>query len=107
MLAEHALANHAGQRGLEALRLRGIVFGIIGRPAHRHDWMTIAAAGMDCYRQTMALGGGVDWPIVALAQRHLAVHQHEHLHEALVRSAALDFIHREFGVLHRHHDGGA
>ncbi len=53
------------------------------------------------------LGGGVDRPVVALAQRMVVHHQQQDLHEAAVGGDAVDLLDRQFGVLHRHHDGGA
>ena len=66
--------------------------------------MAVARAGMDAERQAVALGGGVDRPQVAAAERRLLHRQHEDLHEAPVLGATLDLIDRILGVLHRHHD---
>ena len=59
---------------------------------------------MDAERQAVALGGGVDRPQVAAAERRLLHREHEDLHEAPVLGATLDLIDRILGVLHRHHD---
>ena len=62
---------------------------------------------MDADRQAVFLGGRVDRPVVALAQRMVVHHQQQDLHEAAVGGDAVDLLDRQFGVLHRHHDGGA
>jgi len=59
---------------------------------------------MDAERQAVALGGGVDRPQVAAAERRLLHGEDEDLHEAPVLGATLDLIDRILGVLHRHHD---
>ena len=61
---------------------------------------------MDAERQAVALGGGIDRPQVAAAERRLLHGEHEDLHEAPVLGAALDLVDRVFDVLRRHHDRG-
>ena len=57
--------------------------------------------------QPVALGGGVDRPVLPPPERQFAGHQQHHLDEPAVGGAALDLRHRQFGVLLRHHDRGA
>ena len=74
-----------GQRCLEGRGLRGVVLGVVGRPAERRDRVAIGAAGMDADRQAVLFGRGVDRPVVTLAQRRVVHHQQQDLHEAAGR----------------------
>ena len=107
MLGEHALADQARHLRLEALRLRRVILDVIGRPAERRHRVAVGRTGMDADRQSVALGRGIDRPEVPPSKRHLLHRQDQHLDEAPVLGAALDLVHRVFGVLHRHDDGGA
>ncbi|MGY3198559.1 hypothetical protein ACVIWU_007925 [Bradyrhizobium sp. USDA 4509] len=62
---------------------------------------------MDADRQAEPFRRGVDRPVVPLAKRHVAHHQHQHLHEALVLRTALDLGDRLLDALHRDHDRAA
>ena len=62
---------------------------------------------MNADGQPVALGGGIDRPVLPPPQRQLARHQQQHLDEPPVGGAALDLRHRQFGILLRHHDRGA
>ena len=57
--------------------------------------------------QTQPLGRGVDRPVGALAERHVAHDQHQHLDEALVGGAALDLGDGFFDALRGDHDRAA
>ena len=107
MPREHALDDQAGQLGLERLRLRDVILDVIGAPAHRSRRVMIIAAGMDADRQAEPFGRGINRPVGALAERHVAHHQHQHLDEALVGGAALDLGDRFLDALHRDHDRAA
>ena len=67
----------------------------------------IGAAGVDADGETQPFGRRIDRPIGALAQGHVAHHQHQHLDEALILSAALDLGHGFFDALRRNHDRAA
>ena len=43
-------------------------------------------------RQAVPLGGLIDRPEIAAAERHFGIGEHQHLHETLVGRAALDFF---------------
>ena len=57
--------------------------------------------------QAVFLGGLVDRPVGAAAERHLAHREHQHLHEALVVREPLDLLHRQIGIVQRQQDRGA
>ncbi len=107
MPREHALDDQAGQLGLERLRLRDIVLDVIGAPADRCRRVVIGGTGMNADRQAEPFGRGIDRPIEALAERHVAHDQHQHLDEARVLGAALDFRDRFLHALGRYHDRAA
>ena len=62
---------------------------------------------MDADRQAVAFRRRVDRPVLAATERGLGADQQHHLDETAVGGAAVDLIHRQFGVLHRHDDGRA
>ena len=64
----------------------------------------IGAAGVDADGQAQPFSRGIDRPVMALAERHVAHDQHQYLNEALVLRAALDLRHRFLDALHRDHD---
>ncbi len=104
---EHALGDQAGELRLEAGRLVDVVLGEVARPADRRDRMAIGAAGVDADRQPVALGGGIDRPVLAASERQLAADQQQHLHEAAVGGDPFDLGRGQIGIQHRHDDGGA
>ena len=55
----------------------------------------------------MALGRGVDRPVLPPPERQFAGHQQHHLDEPAVGGAAFDLRDRQLGILLRHHDRGA
>ena len=69
--------------------------------------MAIGAAGVDADGQTVFLGRRVDRPVMALAEGHVAHHQHEDLDEAAIGGDAVDLVDRHFGVLRGDDDTGA
>ena len=88
---------------MEAERLGGVVLQVVAGPARAGDGVVVAGAGVDADREAVALGGGIDRPVDRLAERLLAEHQHQDLHEARIAGAALDLLHRALGRLHRQH----
>jgi hypothetical protein len=64
----------------------------------------IIAAGVNADWQSQPLRGYIYWPVGAFTERHVAHDQHQHLNEALIRSASLDFRDRFLHALHRYHD---
>ena len=85
-----------------------VVLGVIARPADRGRRIVVGAAGMDADGEPVARGGGVDRPVMALAQRLVAARQQQHLHEARVGGAALDLVDGQSSVFCvGDHDAGA
>ena len=107
IFGENTLADQARDLRLKALRLRAIILGVPRRPAERGDRMPIARSGVNTDRQTVALRGLEYRPVFPPAERRLAHGENQHLHEATIRSAALDLGDRVIGVLHRHDDRSA
>jgi hypothetical protein len=68
--------------------------------------MAIGAAGVNAERQAVALRRRIDRPVLAPTERGLAHRRHQHLDEAGVFGATLDFLDRVFDVLQRHDDRG-
>ena len=59
---------------------------------------------MDADGEPQPFGRRIDRPVGALAERHVAHDQHQHLDEALVLGAALDLGDRFFDALGGDHD---
>src|SRR5690606_26084504 len=82
--AEDALADQARHLRLKGLRVGGIVFGVVRGPADAGYGVAVAAASVDAERQSVAFRRRPDWPVDALAERHLAHDRDQHLNEALI-----------------------
>ncbi len=97
-LVEHALGDQADELGLKPRRLADIILHIVRGPADGGGRMVLRAAGVHPDRQSVPLGRRVDRPVQPPAERRVAAHQHQHLHEAPIGGAALDLLDRELGV---------
>ena len=89
---------------MEGRRLSGVVFGIVGGPSDRGDWMFICAAGMYADRQLVACGSCINWPIETPSQGVLVHHQHQDRYKALVVGPTFDLGYREVDILGWDHD---
>ena len=107
MPGEHALDDQAGQLRLERLRLGDVILDVIGAPADRGRRVVIARAGMDADGEAMPLGGGVDRPVGAFSQGHVAHDQHQDLDKAMIGGATLDLGDGFFDALHGDDDRAA
>ena len=87
---EHAFDHHAGQQRLAALRMADHLLDVIGRPAGAGDRIAAVTERMHAHGQIGALGGRVDRPIAALAERLRRAAEEEHLGEIGIAGATLD-----------------
>ena len=88
----------------ERRRLRDVVLDPVRRPARRHRRVPIGAAGVDADGESVLLRGGVDRPVGAAAEQHVAHGEQQHLDEAAILRHALDLRDRELRIVHRHQD---
>jgi hypothetical protein len=92
---------------LESGGLQNLVLEVIRRPTRTGWRMAEGRAGVNADGQAVLFRGAIDRPETAMAERPVAHHQQQHLHEALIRSTALDLGDGEFHVLRRHQDRSA
>ncbi len=98
-LGEHAFGDHALQLAFERRRLRHIILDVIRRPSDRRRCVAIGAPRHAHRSAIPAAPPPIDRPELAPAQRDLARHQHQHLHEPVIVGAPFDFGYRHLGIV--------
>src|SRR6185312_12946735 len=104
MTLEYALQHDARQRGLLALRMAHHLLDVVAGPARRGDRIAAEAERMDADRKARLLGGLIDRPVAALAQRLDIAAEQQHLNEIAVAGALADFGGGRRAVLVGDHD---
>src|ERR1700753_2978171 len=88
------------------MRVRLMLFSIIGRPAAAGRRMTAIATDMNAERQGQFFGQGIERPIAAAAERLVGARRNIDLHILADLGAALDFSDRRLRVVLPDQDRG-
>src|SRR6478736_6669816 len=95
----HAFENQARQRCRHRMRIRLVLFGIVGRPAAAGRRVAAMAADVNTEREAKLLRTRIDRPIAMAAERLIGPRRHVDLHILADPGAALHLGDGRLGIV--------